>query len=192
MNMKKIIGLITMLLFFSAFSLAQERHGDDRHGDDRHGDDHHGDARHDDHPQHPPAHGPRDYHGTPHHPEEARHFSDREGHPDAPHVHSNGQWVGHDTGRDDARYHVDHAWEHGHFDGGYGRRHVYRIEGGNRDRFWFGGYYFNVASPDYGYTDNWEWDRDQVTIYEDPDHVGWYLAYNVRLGTYVHVQFLGR
>ena len=43
------------------------------------------------------------------------------GHPPAPHVHAeNDRWVGHDTGRSDAHYHLDHSWEHGRFTGAIG------------------------------------------------------------------------
>src|SRR5215212_2850702 len=37
-----------------------------------------------------------------------RNYADRDGHPNAPHVHSDGRWVGHDSGRNDSRFHFDH------------------------------------------------------------------------------------
>ena len=181
----KSLYLVIPLGICCAYAIAQERPREQGHPE----------ARPEFHPQKPPSRGPAPVRSAPAphgeaHPE-APHLSDRPGHPEAPHVDERNRWVGHETGREDARFHLDHPWEHGHFTGGFGPKHVWRLAGGGPNRFWFNGFYFGVSPVDIAFVDGWNWNGDEIVIYDDPDHPGYYLAYNTRTGTYVHVLYMG-
>ena len=106
---------------------------------------------------------------------------------------NNDHWYGHDQ-PNDKRFHLDHPFEHGHFEH-FGPSYRYTVVRIDRDhhRFWFpGGVYFEVAPWDWSVCADWCWDcGDDFVVYEDPDHPGWYLLYNVHTGHYVYATYLG-
>lgn len=99
------------------------------------------------------------------------------------------RWVGPVYARNAFR--LEHPWQHGRFTRGVGSSYLWELKGGDRERFSLGGGWFALAPADYDYAREWNWGNDNVVIYPDTNHDGWYLAYNTRLGSYTHVRFLG-
>jgi hypothetical protein len=167
---------LTLALFITLPALAQRPGGEQREGV-------HGNQGHI--PQAPPK---REAHAKPE-------LDRREGGRvnSIPHV-ANDHWYGHDR-PNDRRYVLAHPFEHGHFEH-FGPSYRYRVERFDRDhhRFWFpGGFSFEIAAWDWPVAADWCWDcdGDNLVVYDDPDHPGWYLLYNVHTGEYVHVTYLG-
>jgi len=110
-----------------------------------------------------------------------------------PHVAEN-RWYGHDR-PNDPRFRLAHPFPHGRFErfGPQYRYNVIRFDPGIRE-FWFpGGYYFQVAPWDWPLAADWCWQcGDDFVVYDDPDHPGWYLVYNIHTGQYVHAQYMGQ
>jgi len=119
-----------------------------------------------------PSRGPVQSKGTLHAVEPNRNYSDKAGHPNAPHVDGK-TWVGHDTGKNDPRYHMDNPWAHGHFSGGFGPSHVWHLGGGGPSRFWFNGWYWDVAAADIAFCDGWLWESVQFVVYVGGVRGGW-------------------
>jgi hypothetical protein len=111
---------------------------------------------------------------------------------DTPHVNHD-QWFGHEAAND-PRFHLDHPFPQGRFahPGPAYRYAVMRIDK-DHHRFWLtGGFFFDVAAWEWTLCEDWCWVcGDDFVVYEDPDHPGWYLIYNIHTGVYVHCQYLG-
>lgn len=124
-----------------------------------------------------------------------KHGDDRDEHRDNDHRSTSYRHYDRDDHRgwddDHDRIHPGHRYPYGRYEHvrevfivrsmDYRTRHVVLYDRSN----WV------VASYDVPRCRDWQWDRDQVYVYDDDHHPGWYLLFNARLGRYVHVEFSG-
>jgi hypothetical protein len=112
---------------------------------------------------------------------------------DTPHVNHD-QWYGHEQAND-TRFLLNRPFPNGRFSN-FGPTFRYQIDriDSNLHRFWFSdGYFFDVAAWDWPLFADWCWDcGDDFVVYSDPDHIGWYLLYNLHTGMYIHSQYMGK
>jgi len=197
---KRMIGIVLAALAAASIPALAQR--DAHRGNAQHGTAAPGGGRHfGGHiPAHGPAAAPAPRGGSPRNVEprataaptrRIENFRDQAGHPNAPHVHANDEWIGHNTAARDPRLRLSRPWEHGRFPAEIGASHVFRLGGGGPGRFWCDGFFFAVAPFEFAYCADWDWNADDIVLYDDPDDPGYYLAYNVRLGTYCHVLYQG-
>ena len=109
-----------------------------------------------------------------------------------PHV-VNGTWYGHAV-PNDPRFRVATPYPNGRFAyvGPTHRWRFARVVPLQREVFLPNGQRFVVSPADWAFASGWCWTcANNFVVYDDPDHPGWYLLYNVATGQYAHVQYLG-
>src|ERR1017187_3543921 len=168
--MRNLTALLGVLLICAIPAVAQKKEG----GEPPKGGSPHVGGGHI--PPHGPAPAPRKPVAPPRTETGHARVPDQAGHPVAPHVHAtDNRWIGHDSGRGDPQYPLDRVWAHGRFTGGFGPKHVFRLGGGARERFWFGGFAFQVAPFEYDYVGDWLGDGNKIVIYGARAPDGWSL-----------------
>ena len=142
---------------------------------------------------------------------------DRDDHRDRDDRHDNGKHKGqekhrdrddddrHDNGKHKGWYKDDYrGWDHeharivpgrayprGHYEHVRERFVARSIDYRTRNVILYDRSNWVVAAYDVDRCRDWQWDRDQVYVYDDDHHPGWYLLFNGRLGKTVHVEFSG-
>lgn len=107
-----------------------------------------------------------------------------------PYVRDN-NWYGHATPTD-TRFQLARPFASGRFTQ-VGPGHVFRAARTDlaARHVWLPGGEFEIVPSEWDVTAPWCWTCDDFVVYDDPDHAGWYMLYDTRMGEYVHAQLVG-